>query len=164
MSRGVSEKTKKLTLSAVLAAMGVVLLMIGSFEVLDLSMAALASFFCVFAVIEMGGGYPWMIYTITGILAVIPRPANLAAWFYILFFGYYPIVKEKLERLFKPLAWVLKLVVFNSAVTFYALICYFLFFSELKGLLDEFSSIFGGMQVGVLLLASLLFTLNNSDF
>ena len=63
MSRGVSEKTKKLTLSATLAAMGVVLLIIGGFiEVLDLSMAALASFFCIFAVIEMERGYSWMIF------------------------------------------------------------------------------------------------------
>lgn len=35
MSRGIPEKTKKLTMSAVLAAMGVVLLMIGAFVEID---------------------------------------------------------------------------------------------------------------------------------
>lgn len=161
MSRGVSEKTKKLTLSAVLAAMGVVLLLIGAFiEVLDLSMAALASFFCIFAVIEMGKGYPWMIYAVTGILSIILMPQGLGGWFYILFFGYYPIVKEKVEKLFKPLAWGLKLFVFNTAITVYALICYFLFFGELKMLLDEFSLLFGGMQVGAVLIVIVYAVLN----
>ncbi len=161
MSRGVSEKTKKLTMSAVLAAMGVVLLLIGAFvEVLDLSMAALASFFCIFAVIEMGKGYPWMIYAVTGILSVILMPQGLGGWFYILFFGYYPIVKEKLEKLFKPLAWGLKFIVFNVAITVYALICYFLFFGELKLLLDEFSSLLGGMEVGAWLIIVVYVVLN----
>ena len=95
MSRGVSEKTKKITLSAVLTAMGVVLLLIGAvIEVLDLTMAALASFFCIFSVIEMGKGYPWMIYAVTGILSIILMPQGFGGWFYILFFGYYPIIKE----------------------------------------------------------------------
>lgn len=161
MGRGVSEKTKKLTMSACLAAMGVVLLIIGAFvEVIDLSMAALASFFCIFAVIELGKGYPWMIFGVTGILSVLLMPQGLGGWFYLLFFGYYPIVKEKLEKLFKPLAWVLKLAVFNAAITVYAVICYFLFFGQLKGLLDEFSSLFGGMDVGAMLVVAVYVVLN----
>ncbi len=144
MSRGVTEKTKKLTLSAVLAAMGVVLLLIGAFiEILDLSMAALASFFCIFAVIELGGGHAVMIYAVTGILSVIMMPQGLGGWFYLLFFGYYPIVKEKLERLFKPLAFFLKLLVFNAAITVYLIVSYFLFFGDLELLIGEFSSLTG---------------------
>ena len=112
MGRGVSERTKKLTLGAILASMGVVLLTVGAFiEVLDLSMAALASFFCIFAVIEMGKGYPIMIYLVTGILAVLIMPQSLSGWIYLLFFGYYPIVKERFEKLPIALAWVLKLAV-----------------------------------------------------
>ena len=161
MSRGVSEKTKKMTLSAVLAAMGVVLLLIGAvIEVLDLTMAALASFFCIFAVIEMGRGYPWMIYAITGILSIILMPQGLGGWFYILFFGYYPIVKEKIEKLSKPVAWGLKLLVFNAAITVYAIISYFLFFGELEMLLAEFSAMFGGMEVGAFLVVAIYAILN----
>ncbi len=161
MGRGVSEKTKKLTLGAVLAAMGVVLLTIGGLvEVLDLSMAALASFFCIFAVIEMGKGYPLMIYAATGILAVLIMPQSLAGWIYLLFFGYYPIVKEKLEGLPQAVAWALKLVVFNFALTLYAVICYFLFFGELELLLVEFSTLFGGMKIGGILIAIIYVILN----
>ncbi len=154
MSRGVSEKTKKLTLSALLAAMGVVLLLIGAFiEVLDLSMAALASFFCIFAVIELGHGYPWMIYAVTGTLAIILMPQGLGGWFYILFFGYYPIIKEKVEKLTRPLSWIFKLLIFNTSVTFYGIISYFLFFSELEMLLNEFSALLGGNPIGAVLIA-----------
>lgn len=161
MGRGVSEKTKKLTLGAVLASMGVVLLTIGGFiEVLDLSMAALASFFCIFAVIEMGKGYPVMIYAATGILAVALMPQSLSGWIYLLFFGYYPIVKEKLEKLPQTVAWILKLAVFNLAVTVYATICYFLFLGDLEILLSEFSSLFGGMNIGGALIAIIYAVLN----
>ena len=161
MSRGVSKKTKKLTMSACLAAMGTVLLIIGAFiEVLDLSMAAFASFFCIFAVIELGKGYPWMIYAVTGILAVILMPQGLGGWLYILFFGYYPIAKEKVEQMIKPVSWLLKLVIFNVSVTIYALICYFLMFGQIEQLLGEFSTMLGGMETGGLLVAIIYAVLN----
>lgn len=161
MGRGISERTKKLALGAMLAAMGVVMLAIGGLvEVLDLSMAALASFFCIFAVIEMGKGYPIMIYASTGILAVVLMPHSLSGWFYLLFFGYYPIVKENLERLPRVAAWALKLLVFNVAITVYAVICYFLFFGELELLLNEFSTLFGGMNIGGVLIAIVYAILN----
>ena len=153
VGRGVSDRTKKLALGAMLAAMGVVMLAIGGLiEVLDLSMAALASFFCIFAVIEMGKGYPVMVYAATGVLAVLIMPQWLSGWFYLLFFGYYPIVKERLERLPRAIAWILKLLVFNVAISVYAVICYFLFFGELELLVNEFSTLFGGMNVGGLLI------------
>ena len=161
MSRGVSEKTKKLTLCATLAAMGVVLLLIGGFiEVLDLSMAALASFFCIFAVIEMGRGYPWMVFAVTGILAVVIMPQGLGGWLYLIFFGYYPILKEKIEKLFMPLAWLLKLIVFNLAVTVYAVICYFLFFGQLEALFNEAASLLGGVGNGAVIIAAIYLVLN----
>ena len=161
MGRGVSDRTKKLALGAMLAAMGVVMLAIGGLiEVLDLSMAALASFFCIFAVLEMGKGYPVMVYATTGVLAVLIMPQWLSGWFYLLFFGYYPIVKEKLERLPRAVAWILKLLVFNVAITVYAVICYFLFFGELELLMNEFSTLFGGMNVGGVLIAIVYAILN----
>ena len=161
MSRGVSEKTKKLTMSAVLAAMGTVLLMIGAFiEALALSMAALASFFCIFSVIEMGKGYPWMIYAVTGILSVVLMPQNLGGWVYILFFGYYPILKEKIEKKNKLFSWIFKFLIFNAAVTLYAVICFFFMFGEIEALLGEFAALLGGMDTGALLIAIIYFVLN----
>ena len=144
MAGGVSGKTRNLVMGALLSAMGVALLFVGSaIEVLDLSMAAIASFLCIFAVIEMNRAYPYLIYAVTAVLSVVLMPYNMGAWIYALFFGYYPIIKEKLEILKKPVAWALKLVVLNVAVTVYAVICYFMFFGEVAAMMDEFSAMIG---------------------
>ncbi len=109
-SQKMRRQTICLTLSALLAALGVVLLGLGSlFETLDLSMAALASFFCIYAVIEMRGGYPWMIWAVTTGLAFLILPQKTPALFY-LFLGHYPMIKALTERLPRTVSWVIKLV------------------------------------------------------
>lgn len=109
-SEKIRRRTVCLTLSALLAALGVVLLALGSlFETLDLSMAALASFFCIYAVIEMRGGYPWMIWIVTAGLAFLLLPQKTPALFYV-FIGHYPMVKALVERLPRLVSWVVKLV------------------------------------------------------
>ncbi|MBQ4091218.1 MAG: hypothetical protein IJC64_02755 [Clostridia bacterium] len=145
MARGVSQKTKKLTLGAVLCALGVVLLSIGSLiQTVDLSAAALASFLCIFAVIELGGAYPWAIYVVTGLLSVILSHFGMAGWFYIAFFGYYPMIKEKVERLSRPVSWLIKMLTLNVALFLCVVISYFLVYaSSGKGLLDAFMAMFG---------------------
>jgi hypothetical protein len=81
-------------------------------------------------------------------------------WFYLVFFGYYPILKEMLEKLYKPIAWGLKLVVFNIAVTAYGFICYFLFFGQLKALFEEVSALLGGISAGAVIVIAIYVALN----
>ena len=168
MSKGISKQTKKLTLGAILSAMGVALLFLGSFiETLDLTMAALASFFCIFAVIELGGIYPWLIFSVTGALSVILMPYSMTGWFYLLFFGYYPIVKEKLERLPKIFSWILKMLILNVALVIAVIAAYFLFFGQTGdgNLMSAFTLIFGEsetgemMAIGVYALVNLTFVI-----
>ena len=114
MRQRVRLKTKYLTVSAMLAALSVVILMLGSLvEVLDITTAVAASVLCIYAVIEMGGFYPWMIWLTTSILSFLLLPMKTPAIFYALFAGFYPILKEKLEKLKNPISWVLKFVVFH---------------------------------------------------
>ena len=162
MGRGVSQKTKKLTLSAVLCALGVVLLSIGSLiQTVDLSAAALASFLCIFAVIELGGAYSWSVYAVTGLLSVILTPYGMAGWFYIAFFGYYPIVKEKVERLRKPIAWIIKMLTLNAALFLCVVISYFLFFAQSGGgLADAFFKIFGDEDLGKIFAIGMVVAVN----
>ncbi len=145
MSRGISKRTKKLTLGAMLAALGAVLLLLGSlFQIIDLSMAAIASFVCVIAVIEIGSGWAWMIYGVVGIISVLLRPASFAPWVYIAFLGYYPIIKEKIERLKKPISWTLKMVSFNVALILSCVVMYFLFTAEPPAnVFDFFNTLLG---------------------
>ena len=64
-----------MALCAVLSALGVVLLYLGSFiEVLDLSVALLASLAIVVLVIERGGAYPMMTYGVTALLSLLLLP------------------------------------------------------------------------------------------
>ena len=109
-----SERTRRIAICAMLSALGVVVLYVGSLvEVLDISMAALASLFVIFAVIEYGKA-AWAIYAVTGILSAVLLPHKLPAAMYIFFLGFYPIIKEKIEKLHKKVAqWGVKIVVFN---------------------------------------------------
>ena len=109
--------TKQLTVCAMLTALGVVLLWIGSvLEVAEISMAVIASLLCVLAVIEYGGAAPWLVFAATGVLSLLLLPNKGVAVAYVLFFGYYPIVKEKLEKRARVMRWVLKEIVFNVAL------------------------------------------------
>lgn len=115
---------------AMLSALGVVMLYIGSLiQVMDLSMAVIASICCIFAVIEYGKSAPWLVFATTSVLSLILLPQKAPAVIYICFFGYYPIIKEKLERLAKPVSWVLKEVVFNVALAIMMLLSRFVFVS-----------------------------------
>ena len=125
------ERTKRLTTCAMLAALSVILLLLGSFvEVVDISMAVVASLLCVFAVIEYGGSAPWLVYGVTSILSLLLLPQKTPAIMYLLFFGYYPILKEKLEKRPKALSWILKEVVFNAALILMTVLSAFLLFSS----------------------------------
>lgn len=113
----VRKQTKYLTVSAMLCALGVILLSLGSLvDVLDITMAVLASLFCVYAVIEIGCAYPWLIWLVTSLLSLLLLPMKTPALFYALFAGFYPILKEKLEKRSRPVSWVLKLVVFHVSL------------------------------------------------
>ena len=112
------KSTRALAVSAVLSALGVILLALGSLvQVLDLTMAVLASILVIFAVIELGGKYPYLIYAVTAVLSVLLVPSKSAAMVYLCFAGYYPILKAVLERHLPQLwCWVVKLLVFNAGL------------------------------------------------
>ena len=109
-----SYSTKKLTVCALLAALGVIIMYIGSMiEVLDISMSVVASLLCVIAVIEYGKSAPWMIFLVTAILSFLLLPNKSPAYFYAVFFGFYPILKEKFEKKSLVVSWILKEIIFN---------------------------------------------------
>ena len=116
---GISSKTRRMTACAVLCGLNIVIMYLGTvIEVLDLSASVVASLACIFAVIEMGGSFPWLIYAVTGVLSLILLPfPKTVAFIYVLFSGYYPILKAHIERLSRLLAWVAKLILFNVALT-----------------------------------------------
>ena len=113
-----NKTTRRLAAAALLAALGTVLLAVGALvDVLDLSMAAIAALTVVFAVIELRGPYPYLIYAVTSLLGLLLLPSKTPALIYALFAGYYPIVKAVFERHFpRPVAWLFKILLSNAAL------------------------------------------------
>ena len=100
-----------------MAAVGVVILYLGSFiEVLDISMAVAASMIATVIVIEYGAPSAWSVYGVSAILSLLLLPQKFPAVMYAFFFGYYPIVKQKIEKMRSRLVqWSLKSLVFAAA-------------------------------------------------
>ena len=107
-----------------LCALGVVVLCLGSIvDVLDLSSAALASMIIIMAMVEFGTGWATLIYGATGILGLVLLPVKTPALLYLVFAGYYPIIKLKIEKLGKIVSYIVKVTLFNIALTAVILIC-----------------------------------------
>ncbi len=113
--RNTKQKTRSVATSGVLAALAVVILLLGSLiELLDLSAAAMASLVVMVAVIDLGIGYSVGVYAVSAVLSVLlfPKTATIV---FAAFLGYYPILKVYLDRI-KPvlLQYAVKLALFNA--------------------------------------------------
>ena len=110
------KQTKKLTLSAMIVALGTVFMVIGAvIEVFDLTAVALASVLVAFVYIELGSPYTWLVWICTTLCTFLLYQHS-AMWFiYLVLFGIFPILKGYIERLRRPFWWPLKLVFGNLA-------------------------------------------------
>ena len=110
-----------------LGALSVVLLYLGSIiDIIDISMAVIASLCCVFAVIEYGSGAATLVFGVTAVLSLIIIPQKSPAVMYTFFFGFYPILKEKFEKMNKMACWIWKEAVFNVALAVIIVVIKFL--------------------------------------
>lgn len=114
-------KTKKITVCAVLSAMGVAILYLGSFmDVFDLSVSCVASLIVLFCAEEFGTKYTLAVYAVISTLSFILIPQKWIAVYFIFFFGTMPITKRVYEKTGKIFSWVLKIITFNAeAAGFY---------------------------------------------
>ena len=84
----------------------------------QLGIIALSSLFGIAAVIEAGIGAGAFVFIGSSILGAIIVQFRPMITFYVLFFGYYPIVKSCAEKLKNTaLKWAVKLTVFNAALS-----------------------------------------------
>ena len=99
--------TKKLAVSAVLSALSIVVMLIGSVTgFLDLTMVAIASIFVFFAILEMGSPYQYLIYVTTSLLSMLLLPDKFSAILYMAFGGIYPMLKQQIEKLPRLFSWI----------------------------------------------------------
>ena len=109
-------KTKKLTLSSLMVAMGVAFMALSSFiEVMDLTVCAAVSLIVVFIYLEVGVGYAWGVYLSTSVLPFILVPVQLMCFEYFFMFGVYPLLKAFIERL-PRFSWIFIKLIFVNAM------------------------------------------------
>ena len=64
------KKTKRVSLASILSALSVVVMSLGAFiQVVDLTAVALASVMVIFARIELGPPYEWLVYGVSGTIS-----------------------------------------------------------------------------------------------
>ena len=133
-------KSGKIALGGLLTALGVVLMFLtGLIPIGTYALPAVAGVLLIVAVIEIGAKWAWMIYAAVAVLSLLFAADKEAALLFVLFFGYYPVLKSFLERISnKVLSWISKFAVFNVAVV----ACFFLAVNFLQLPEDSFT-VFG---------------------
>ena len=115
---------KRISFSAVATALTVIFLYAASaFSAGKLAALGLSSLFCAVCVSCFGARYGVAQYLASAILSLLLIPNRVLVFAYILFAGYYPVVKLYIEKLDKLWAeWLLKYLFFNVIlVVFYFL-------------------------------------------
>ena len=90
--------------------------MTGIIPVATIALPAVAGCFLIAVVAEIGVRHGFAVYAAVSLLSALIVPDREAALFYIVFFGYYPVLYGLLSRVRgRVLRWVVKLLVFNAA-------------------------------------------------
>ena len=110
------KKTNKMTFAAIMAAVAAALMLVSWFPYLTYAIPAMSGLFIMVTVIEIN--YKWAIGSyLASLLPVMLWAEKESMVLYVLFFGYYPLIKALTESIRNRVAeWVIKLVVFNAAV------------------------------------------------
>ncbi len=110
---------KRVTFSAMAMALTVICLYAAStLSTGRLAALGLSSLFCGVCVSCYGVRYGAAQYVGASVLSLLLIPNRLFVLIYILFAGYYPIIKLYIEKLNKLWAeWILKILFFNLAIT-----------------------------------------------
>ena len=112
------KRTRATVLSAMLTALGVVILWIGyASRIADLTSVVVAAVIIVIAQVELGHPWTWMIGGATAVLSFILLPDKLLPIIYLCFGVGYPLVKRAVGRAGFVIGWILKLIYCNLLIT-----------------------------------------------
>lgn len=144
------KKSTQVALGGVCASLCLFLIfMTCMFPFTQFAFPALAGIVLIAVIIENGTSTAILVYVAVALLSLIVVPDKEAALMFVGFFGYYPILKVKLERIpLRALEYFCKFAVFNvSVVSCYLILIYLLGIDEV---LDQ-SGVFGKYSIAILL-------------
>ena len=119
-------KTKYIAFSAMMSALGTVILFLGSLiEIMDLTAVLVASV-CIFVCGYEMGIKAMPVYVVTAVISFLVLPSKLVAVEYALF-GIYPILKIFFDKAKKPLSWLFKVLYILVSVSADILLMFFVF-------------------------------------
>ncbi len=112
------KNTSKTAIGGMMAALTIVIMSLtGILPYCTYALPAVASFITTVAVIELGSKWAWMMYSAVSFICLFLVLSKEAAMIYVFFFGYYPIIKQRLEnRISRFGEWFIKYLLFNLAI------------------------------------------------
>ena len=142
----------KIALGAVFMALSTIFMMATSvIPIASFAFPAVAGALLVVVNIEVGRKWALLVYAGVSLLSLFISSDHTAVVSFIVFFGYYPIIKGAIEKIGKKwLEWMLKMLLFNAAIVAGVVLTILLFGMDI--LLMEYSE-FGIAGLGVFVLA-----------
>ena len=123
-------------MGGIASALCLLLMLLTIIPIATYTMPALAGMVLSVVVIENGSSTAAMVYAAVSFLSLFICPDKEAAVLFVGFFGYYPILKGKLEKIrSRALEYAAKFLVFNIAVIASYLVIIYLF--GLQGVLED---------------------------
>ena len=136
--------TRRVATCGVFCALAVVMLGLGAvIEVLDITASTAAALILLPILLCYGGKFAWLSYAVTATLGVLLMPQSLAAWMYAGLTGFYPMVKQKLDKLPRVLGWTVKLLLLTAVLCLYLAIFFFIMLGGEGSITDAFFAGFG---------------------
>jgi hypothetical protein len=150
-------KSSKIAFSGIISALSLVLMILTFIPNLTYSLPAIAGALLVAIVIEVGIKYAFLSYFVISLLSFFLATNKFSVLLFVLFFGYYPILKAIIEKNKNNIIiLILKLLNFNIAF----LIIYKLAISILS--LENnilINNLKGWIGLGIILIANIVFYL-----
>lgn len=141
-------KTKNTAVCGLMTALSVVLMMLTTLVPVFMYVIPIATGLVVLFVADISDK-KWGVgvYFSTAFLSLFLITDKEAALTYALFFGYYPLIKDIIEKLPKAWGWLLKLALFNASAVGIGVISFYLF-----GVSGEEYEEFGKFTIPILLI------------
>ena len=123
------KNSKVIAYSGVATALSVVMLFLGSiFWVLGYTMPLVASLVMIILLDSISQKSALLTFVSTSIISFILLNDKECVLLYVLFFGYYPLIRDKINDIKpKSLSYLLKFVSFNAAMVLTQILCVYVF-------------------------------------
>ena len=149
----------RVALSGILAALMTVVMLLGTLIPGTTYLCpALAGVFLIPVLWELGVRTGGLVFAAVSLLSLFLAPDKQAALFFVLLFGWYPLLRPRLQRI-RQLAvrWVVKFLLFNLALVAIALVTVFVLGLPLFGPEEKGGTML--VLVGMLVLGNVAFVL-----